>query len=232
MKKNLVTILLVAMLPVMFDGCKSSVTIPPDAKFYLINASPDSESLDFFLDKSGLVSDIVYSEDTGYFSTSPGIHDLVFRKVGTSNDLINVNMSLTAGQPYSIFAIDSVNKLRPVAVVDSTAVPAGDTAKVRLLNFCINSPSLIAEFFVDTSVVLSYSSRTFNDQNSNTSQTLFSKIGARTYTLNLRRSSDAALITSFSNMQFSPGKIYTVYLKGSYNSLNPGSIGEAIIQHN
>jgi hypothetical protein len=155
----------------------------------------------------------------------------VFRKAGTSTDLINVNMSLTAGQPYSIFAIDSVNKLTPAAVVDSTAVPVGDTAKIRLLNFCINSPSLIAEFFVDTSVVLTYSSRTFNDQNSNPSQTLFSKIGARSYTLNLKGSRDSVLIISFPNMQFSAGKIYTVYLKGSYDN-NAGSIGEAIVQHN
>ena len=231
MKKNLVTILLAAILPAMFDGCKSSVTTPPDAKYYVINASPDSQGLDFSLDGSGVVNNLLYSQDTGYFSTSPGIHDLVFRGAGTSTDLININMSLTAGQPYSIFVIDSVNKLRPAAVVDSTAVPLGDTAKIRLLNFCINSPSLIAEFFVDTSVVLTYSSRTFNDQNSNPSQTLFSKIAARSYTLNLKLSIDSALITSFPNMQFSAGKIYTVYLKGSYDN-NAGSIGEAIIQHN
>jgi hypothetical protein len=232
MKKNLVTILLAAVLSAIFDGCKSSVTTPPEAKFYLINASPDSQSLDFFLDGSGLVNNLIYSQDSGYFSTSPGIHDLVFRKAGTSTDLINVNMSLTAGQPYSIFVIDSVNKLRPAAVADSTSVPVGDTAKIRLLNFCINSPSLIAEFFADTSVVLAYSSRTFNDQNSNTSQTLFSKIAARSYTLNLKQSSsDSALIISFSNMQFAAGKIYTVYLKGSYDN-NAGSIGEAIVQHN
>src|SRR6476620_4570770 len=231
MKKILVTILLAAILPVMFDGCKSSVTTPPDAKFYLINVSPDSQGLDFFLDGAGVVNNFLYSQDTGYFSTSPGIHDLVFKTTGTSNDLININMSLTAGQPYSIFIIDSVNKLRPAAVADSTAVPAGDTAKIRLLNFCINSPSLIADFFADTSVILRYSSRTFNDQNSNTSQTLFSKIAARSYTLNLKSSSNSVLITSFSNVQFAAGKIYTVYLNGSYNN-NGGSIGEAIIQHN
>jgi hypothetical protein len=232
MKKNLVTVLLAAILPAMFDGCKSSVTTPPDAKFYLINVSPDSQSLDFFLDEAGVVNNFLYGQDTGYFSTSPGIHDLVFRKTGTSNDLININMSLTAGQPYSIFVIDSINKLRPAAVADSTIAPVGDTAKIRLLNFCINSPSLIAEIFADTSVVLAYSSRTFNDQNSNASQALFNKIIARSYTLNLKRASDSVLITSFLNMQFSAGKIYTIYLKGSYKSTNPGSISEAILQHN
>ncbi|HEY6975582.1 MAG TPA: DUF4397 domain-containing protein [Chitinophagaceae bacterium] len=232
MKKILVTILLAAMLPAMFDGCKSSVTAPPDAKFYLINASPDSQGLDFFLDGSGVVNNLIYSQDTGYFSTSPGIHDLVFKKAGTSKDLVNINMSLTAGQPYSIFVIDSVNKLRPAAIADSTVVPVGDTVKVRLLNFCIHSPSLIAEFFVDTSVVLRYFSRTFNDQNSNPSQTLFSKIIARSYTLNLKRSKDSFLITSFKNIQLSAGKIYTIYLKGSYDSTNSNSIGEGIVQHN
>jgi hypothetical protein len=231
MKKMFVSTFLAVIPIIMFDGCKSSVTTPPDAKFYLINASPDSESLDFFLDGSGLVNNLLYSHDTGYFSTSPGIHDLVFRKTGTSNDLININMSLTAGQPYSIFVVDSVNKLRPAAVADSTVAPVGDTAKVRLLNFCINSPSLIADFFVDTSVVLRYPSRTFNDQNSNPSQTVFSKIIARSYTLNLWRSSDSSLITSFPDIQLAAGKIYTVYLKGSYDN-NAGSIGETIIQHN
>src|SRR4051812_17648477 len=156
MKKILVTILLAAVLPAILDGCKSSVTTPLDAKFYLINVSPDSQGLDFFLDGSSVVNNFSYGQDTGYLSTSPGIHDLVFRKTGTSNDLININMSLTAGQPYSIFVIDFVNKLTPTAVADSTAAPPADTAKIRLLNFCINSPSLIAEFFADTSVILRY----------------------------------------------------------------------------
>jgi len=233
MKKILATILFAATLPALFDGCKSSVTTPPDAKFYLINASPNSQSLDFFLDGADVVNNFAYGQDTGYFPTSPGIHDLVFRKTGTSTDLININMSLTAGQPYSIFIINSVNNLTPAAVADSTAMPSGDTAKIRLLNFCVNSPSLIAEFFADTSLILSYSPRTFNDQNSNPSQALFDKIAARSYTLYLRHSTgDSSFITSFAGIQLASGKIYTLYLKGSYDSTNASSIGEAIIQHN
>jgi hypothetical protein len=232
MKKILVSVLLAAILPATFDGCKSSLTTPPNAKFYLINASPDSQGLDFFLDGASFSSNIMYGYDSGYFSAYPGIHNLVFRKTNSAGSLINVNMSLTAGQSYSIFLIDSVNKLRPAAVADSTISPTRDTAKIRLLNFCINSPSIIAEFFADTSVILRYSSRTFNDQNANALQTQFNKIIARSYKLNIKRSLDSLLLKSFSNIQLSAGKIYTVYLKGSYDINDTSSIGEAIIQHN
>src|SRR6266498_3829770 len=186
MKKILFFVILAEMLFIMFDSCKPSATTPPDAKFYLINVSPNSTSLDFFLDGASVNSNLQYGQDSGYFSTSPGLHDLVFRKAGTSHDLINANMSLTAGQSYSIFVIDSVNAVRPAAVADTTSFPPGDTAKIRLLNFCINSPSLITDFVTDT-IKLRYSPRTFNDQNANANNALFSKIPSGTYTLNLTK---------------------------------------------
>ncbi len=232
MKKILFFVILAEMLFITFDSCKPSATTPPDAKFYLINVSPNSTSLDFFLDGASVNSNLQYGQDSGYFSTSPGLHDLIFRKAGISQDLINVNMSLTAGQSYSIFVIDSVNNIRPAAVSDTTSFPAGDTAKIRLLDFCINSPSLITEFAADTLIKLRYSLRTFNDQNANANNALFSKIVAGTYTLNLKKLPDSSLITSFPNIQLTSGKIYTVYLKGSYDSTNASSIGEGIIQHN
>jgi len=101
-----------------------------------------------------------------------------------------------------------------------------------LLNFCINSPSLITEFAIDTTIKLKYPSRTFNDQNANPAQALFSKIPATTYTLKIKKSRDSLLIKSFANIQLESGKIYTIYLKGSYDSTNINSIDKGIIQHN
>jgi hypothetical protein len=231
MKKNLVSVLLTGIFFAMLCSCSPSATTPPPTAYYLINASPDSDSLDFFLDGAPVKSNLGYGQDSGYFSTSPGLHDMQFRKAGTQNILINVNISLTAGEPYSIFAIDLLNKLRPAAVSDTASAPLLDTAKLRFLNFCVGSSALNAEFKNATDS-LEYSSRSFNDQGSSAANTLFQKIKAGTYELNLINPVDSLTLISFPNITFSAGKIYTLYLKGVYNDTSAYPISEGIIQHN
>ena len=230
MKKILFILLIISFFKI-FTGCNAKDTIPPEASYYLINVSPDSQGLNFLLDGSPVTNNLAYGEDTGYITTKPGIHDLQFVNTATSATLINVNTSLTAGEAYSIYAIGLTNTLQPVAIRDNAAVPPVDTAEIRLLNFCVGSPSLIAQFAGATDT-LTYSSRTFNDQGSDTTKTLFKRILAGNYTLNLKLAVDSTLIDSVPNLVFNSGKIYTVYLKGIYDTVVSQSIGAGVLQHN
>ncbi|HXL58775.1 MAG TPA: DUF4397 domain-containing protein [Chitinophagaceae bacterium] len=232
MKKILVFVLLTGMLFTIFYNCNTSATTPPLTSFYLINASPDSQGLDFFLDGSLVTGNLIYGQDSGYFSASPGIHELQVRKAGESNMLIDVNIPLIAGKSYSIFAINSLSNLTPAAVSDNPPTPPSDSAEIRLLNFCVNSPVLNAQL-ATSGDTLRYFSRFFNDQSStDTARASFKRVIAGTYILNLINTEDSALLGTFPGIILSKGKIYTIYLKGLYDSTSVQSIGNTLIQHN
>ena len=212
MKKKLPVLLILFFS--IFNRCKNDISTPPPASYSLINASPDSQGLDFLLDGTPVTTNLVYGQDSGYFSAAPGIHDMVFRKTGTTNDLINLNLSLTAGQSYNLFAIDLVNQLKPVVIANNAPTPPGDSIEVRLLNFYVNSPLLNVQFS-GTTDTLRYFSRSFNDQSSDTTRSAFHRIVQDIYTLHIA-STDSTLIDSIPNLVLTQGNIYTFYLKGIY----------------
>jgi hypothetical protein len=213
-------------------GCNAKDTIPPEALYYLVNATPDSQGWSFLLDGASVKNDLAYGADTGYFQTTPGIHDLKFLDAATAATLVNVNTSMTAGQMYSIFTIGLTNGMQPVAIRDNFAVSPVDTAEIRLFNFYVNSPSLIAQFTGGTDT-LTYFSRTFDDQSSDTTKTLFKRVIMGNYTLHLMLAVDSSLVDSIPNLNFGSGKVYTVYLKGIYgDTTTPQELSAGILQHN
>src|SRR5689334_1419552 len=136
--KNIFIFLFIAILFINVE-CNKSNTTPPPTKFYLINLSPGSDSLDFSVNGSPVKTGLAYGEDSGYFSTAPGIQELQIAQTGSSTNIIDVNMSLTAGIPYSVFAIDSFSKLTPAITIDTSTAPLKDTSKLRFLNFLVGS---------------------------------------------------------------------------------------------
>jgi hypothetical protein len=214
-------------------GCNKSNTTPPPTQFYLFNLSPGSQSLDFSVNGSPVKTGLGYGEDSGYFSTAPGIQELQIAQAGSSTNLIDVNMSLTAGIPYSIFAIDSFNRITPAITIDSSTV-VKDTTKIRFLNFLVGSPIIAAELTAGTYVAV-FHDRTFNDlQKINSTNAQFVKLVPNTFTLTLINTSttDSTVIKTFPGLTFSANKIYSLYIYGNYNDTVHYPINAKFIQHN
>lgn len=241
MKKFFSFVIIAALI--ITNSCDKGTTSPPAAKFYLLNASPGSQSLDVSIDGSMVKSGLVYGEDSGYFSTSPGIHKLQIAKTGSTANLIDVNISLTAAQAHSIFMIDTVSRLTPVILIDTIgSTPVGDTAKLRFLNFCVGSPTVTAQFSApwgDTIRYIRYPSRTFNDQRLSAPKAAFAKIVSGTYSLSLLNitnptdsTTDTTIVKSFPGITFTRGKIYTLFLEGAYTDTTNYPINTKLITHN
>jgi len=213
-------------------GCNKSNTTPPPTKFYLFNLSPGSQSLDFSINGSPIKTGLTYGEDSGYFSTSPGIQELQIARTGSSTQIFDANISFTAAIPYSVFVIDSFNRLTPSITIDTSTAPLKDTTKVRFLNFLVGSPEIDARLAApgDTSV---FHQRTFNDlQVPNTPNAIFEKIYPNTYTLTLFNDADSSTIKAISGLTFSAGKVYTLYIYGDYSDTINYPINAKFIQHN
>jgi hypothetical protein len=229
--KNIFFLLFISII-LTNAACNKSDTTPPPTKFYLFNLSPGAQSLDFSVNGAAVKTGLVYGKDSGYFSASPGIQELQISRTGSSTNIFDANISLTAAIPYSIFVVDSFNNLTPAITIDTSTAPVKDTTKVRFLNFLVGSPQINAELAApgDTSV---FHNRTFNDlQVTNTRNAFFEKIYPNTYTLSLMSAADSSVIKTFSGITFLAGKVYTLYIYGDYKDTATYPINANYIQHN
>lgn len=206
---------------VIFSGCglTGKETTPPAAGIYIVNASPDAPAIDVALNGNTLASAYGYGKDSGYFFTAPGTYPLAITQTVMGNTLLDQLLNLPAGKYYSLYMVDSFSAAKLLFIEDKLTADTFSTAKVRLFDFCPNSPVLRA-IFANTNKIdtLAFSSRSFNDQGTEGAYTNFSVIPAGTYNLSLYQT-DSTLIKDMGNLNFTGGKYYTVYLKGLVDNI-------------
>jgi hypothetical protein len=174
------------------------------------------------------VSDSVtyYKMDTFYTPT-----DTVIYQADTMVTLQSPVVNLKAGFYYSLFLIDSVNKLETTFISDSIlAAPTSDSAKLRFFHFSVNAPAFdLAE---SGGGAVLFSNRTFNDINTAPSYARFSTLHNGTYNLELRLAGTSTVVATLPNVVLGGGKIYTLYSRGSEGGTNAQAISIGIIGNN
>ncbi|HRI22012.1 MAG TPA: DUF4397 domain-containing protein, partial [Panacibacter sp.] len=159
--------------------------------------------------------------------------NLKIAQTGTTNYLIDANLTFKAGIYYSVFAIDSVSKIKAAVAEDVLFVPAADSARVRFFQFSPNTPYLSAKFKnTVTGDSLFYSGRTFNDQSNNSTLAGFKQIKSGTYNLSITLLPDTIVYKTFTGIQFLSGKNYTVYLKGFNGATSIQQLSLGVVEHN
>ncbi|QEC66320.1 DUF4397 domain-containing protein [Panacibacter ginsenosidivorans] len=212
-------------------GLTGGETTPPSAGLYVVNASPDAPAIDVTLNSNTIATNYVYGKDSGYFLVFPGIYEFKLSQTGSTNSLTDQLLNLPAGKYFSLFLIDSFNASLPNVVFteDNLTTDTFSYAKVRVLDFCPNSPTLDASF-TNVYDTIKFAGRYFNDQSLVSSYSNFSVVPAGTYDLSLYDHDTTTVIKQFSSINFQSGKQYTVYLKGLYeNTTTP--LDTAIIRH-
>jgi hypothetical protein len=216
MKKSKFLVVMPFLLALLVAGCKlnGDETSVPSAAFFVVHASPNAPNVDILVNGGGLVQNFAYTADTGYFFVTPGTYNLKVNANGSNSSLIDQNLTLSAGKYYSIFAIDSLSKIKTAIVEDVLSSVGADSVRVRFLQFCPNISALDASFY-NANDTLNYTTRSFNDQNSNATLALYKTIKSGTYTLDIKTPPGSGTIyKSFGGINLLSGKSYTIYLKG------------------
>lgn len=226
MKKTLFSLLggLAAIVGVVSCNTKNDNTTLPVSSFGVVNASPDSGNIDVYVGGSVAAQNFVYGSDTGYFAINPGTYSLQVAPSGTSNFVINSNITFNPATNYSVFTIDSASAV----VTDSFTVPSTDSVLVRFFHFSPNAPA------VDVAVAGGstwFSNRTFNDQAANTGYQSFVTIPAGTYNLEVRAAGTSTVVLPLPSVSLLGGKVYTLYARGivgATGTTQPLSLGTVV----
>ena len=213
MKKTLFAFVggLVAVAAVTSCNNDNNNVTPPVAAFGVVNASPNSGNVDVYLNGSPVVYMLPYGTDTGYYSVQAGTYTLTIDTAGSATPWYNQSISFAAGVNYSVFAIDSAQKMQTSVVVDSFTAPSGDTALIRFLDYSPNTGAI--DVAVQGGSVL-FSNRTYNDVAANASFAQFGNLTAGTYTLEVRAAGTSTVLFTFPNFTVTGGKVYTLFAKG------------------
>jgi hypothetical protein len=214
-----------ALAAFAFIGCDKDDDKAPQANVMVVHASPNAPAVDIRVNNAIAGTNLAYPGNTGYLPVNAGATNLKVSPTGTTTYVIDANVTLTADMNYSVFALDSVSKIKAAVVSDNLAAPAAGKAHVRFFHLSPNAPAV--DIAVKNGPVL-FGNRMFNDQ-TNANFTQFTPVDAGTYNLEVRVAGTSTVALDLPNITLQQGKIYTVFARGFLGGSGAQALGAQII---
>lgn len=219
-----------AVLGVSFTSCKKDDDVEEsEARVMIVHASPNAPNVDVRLNNTVALTNVPFPANSEYNTVTAGNTNIKISATGTTNYVIDANVNFMANMNYSVFAIDSVNKIKAAVVSDNLATPASGKAHVRFFHLSPNAPAV--DIAVTGGSVL-FPNRSFNDQSTNTSLQNFTPVDAGTYNLEVRVAGTTTVALPLPGVSLAAGKIYTVFAKGFLGGTGAQALGAQIIVNN
>ncbi|HEY0680250.1 MAG TPA: DUF4397 domain-containing protein [Chitinophagaceae bacterium] len=228
MKHKMRLFLSAALSAIVLWGCDKDDDPIPQANVMVVHASPNAPAVDIRVNNAVAKTNLAYPTNTGYLQVNAGATNLKVSPATTTTYVIDANVTLDANKNYSVFALDSVSKIKAAVVVDDLTAPAAGKAHVRFFHLSPNAPA------VDIAVTggpVVFGNRAFNDQ-ATANYTAFTPLNAASYNLEVRVAGTSTVVLSLPNIALQAGKIYTVFAKGFVGGAGSQALGAEIIVHN
>jgi hypothetical protein len=231
MKRMLFQSLGIMVMMGVLTSCskEDDVMAPATARVMVVHASPNAPAVDVRVNNAVALSNVAYPANSNYSSIGAGSTNIKVSPTGTTNYVIDATVDLKSNMNYSVFAIDSVAKIKAAVVTDDLTAPAAGKAHVRFFHFSPNAPA------VDIAVTggpVVFSNRMFNDQATNNALQNFTPLDAGTYNLEVRLAGTNTVVLSLPNVMLTAGKIYTVFAKGFVGGTGMQALGAQVITNN
>ncbi len=178
----------------------------PPAYLSVIDASPTSPTLDYYLNTSHVASNLTYGHTIDYFAAYTGLRTSTFYTTGTTTIFKSDTMTLKANNYYSLYLANLPSKPDFLLLTDTLSQPATNTASIRFVDLSTDAPA------VDLGIkggALITANKSYKGYSS-----FIPVTGNTTYTFEVRQAGTSTVLVSLSNITLSSGAIYTVWLHG------------------
>jgi len=213
------TCIAVATVSVVLAACSKDKYEPQRvAGLYVVNAFPDTLSLDFILDQSRVNDKNAFKYNTrlynalnaGYLNLYPGIRTVGLAKRNGNKFITQKQFNFGSGLGYTLFVLDTLatNEKRFLVIEDDIAAPEANKAKVRFVNVSKDAGALsLAVSGKDADL---FTNKAFSEFSAYTS---IDPADAVTFTI---KHSDGtkATVATLPNVKIQDGRLYTIYAKG------------------
>jgi hypothetical protein len=230
MKKTIGKLLGLLAVSAVFVACdKDDDDNTAKSQVMVVHASPNAPNVDVRINNNIALTNVAYPTNSSYTQVNSGSTNIKVSPTGTTTYVIDATVNLEANKNYSVFAIDSVSKIKAAVVTDDLTAPAAGKAHVRFFHFSANAPAV--DIAVTGGSVL-FGNRSFNDQATNTALSNFTAVNAGAYNLEVRAAGTNTVVLSLPNINLAAGKIYTVFAKGFVGGTGVQALGAQIIANN
>ncbi len=120
------------------------VSAADNAMVRVLHASPDAPAVDVYLDDTivDALTNVPFGTISGYLAIPAGDHNVKVYATGTTTGpVIDADVTLAAGQAYTIAATDAVASIDAQVIEDSPSASC-DTAQVRVVHFSADAPAV------------------------------------------------------------------------------------------
>ncbi len=209
--KSMITIamaglaVLIAGCPLMTNDDKSS------ARVRAVHASPDAPSVDVCASGATLFSNAAFPAATNYATVDAGTYDVNVVAAGagcSSAGVIAAPLTFAADTDTTIVALNVLDAIEPLVLLDDNSAPAAGNAKVRFVHASPDAPTV--------DITLPDGTTLFNDISFKENGGYVEVPGA-TYTLQVRDETGTAVVLTLSDVTVEVGRVYTIYAVGLLN---------------
>ena len=113
----------------------------------ILHTSPDAPPVNIKLDGTVAISDLDYTESSGYVSVDAGTYDIAVDGIipGGNLEVISVpGFTVAANDRTTVIAADVVASITPLVVSDSNATPAADEVALRVVHASPAAAAIVA----------------------------------------------------------------------------------------
>jgi len=210
LKRNAGLIGMICLLAVSLTSClkkHDEVAQPPVALISAINASPDAQPVDFYLDQNRAnYNSIASGASLDYIRAFAGKRNATFNVNSTQQKIKTDTVTLKENQIYSLFLCNVVATPDYLLTRDTIVQPAAGKATVRFVNVSPDVPSATLAIQGGDVLAQNKAYRTYSS---------FVPVqGNTTYTFEIRQGTTSTVLTTLPNISLRSGSVYTIWIQG------------------
>ncbi|TDO22425.1 DUF4397 domain-containing protein [Pedobacter duraquae] len=196
---------LVAILP----ACKLDEVPNPDVSaLTIINASPNSTAIDFYLDNERVNAadgSFLFPLRIPYQRILAGNHQATVRAAGSATSLLQSNLTFPTNQYGSLFIIGKADALAYLQIKDELTYPTAGKTKVRFINLIPDATTLTMEIVGDATTFSNKAYKEFSN---------FENVTSGVKTILLKDAATNTTVATLTDYDLKADKVYTIWAKG------------------
>ncbi len=222
MIKYIVFLLLIAALA----ACGEEDAYPLKAKCTIVNASPNTPASNLYIDNNQYNIPALSFSNHVHLEINAGKRNIKLEPT-LEVPVIDTNLFIVENRNYSLYFVDSTNKVKAILKRDTLTLPAVNKAKIRFIHLSPDAPAV------------SFMAHGAKGKLESTNQPFknfpaFAEIDAGNYKIGFSVNNNGGPTYLPDSSALETGKIYTIFLHGLSTSPagNPQALGLSVIENN
>jgi hypothetical protein len=158
-----------------------------EAQVRVVHASPDAPNVDVWVDGEIVLTDLPFTAVSDYLALPAGAHNVQVTATGSTEPVIDADLTLEAGTSYTVAATGLLADIAPVVLVDDR-MPASGQAKLRVFHASPSAPASVDVAVTDGPVLV--------ESLAYPEATGYLTVDSGTYALEIRAAGDTAAALS------------------------------------